>query len=82
MEFTHDLEISGDRKLGGLVDLARQLYRFVYCIICGSNLGHDTQSDILFACRFGKGLVLLAEERIHSSFQNFKAYKIFVNNTC
>jgi hypothetical protein len=69
MEFTHDQEISGNGEHGGLADLARQLYRFVYCIICGSNLGHDTQSDILFAFRFGKGLVLLAEERIHSSFQ-------------
>ena len=69
MEFTHDQEVSRYRKHGGLVGFARQLYRFVYCIICGSNLGHDTQSDILFACRFGKGLVLLAEERFHSAFQ-------------
>jgi hypothetical protein len=52
-----------------LANFARQIYQFVYCIICGSNLGHDTQSDIIFACRFGKGLVLLAEERIHSAFQ-------------
>ena len=68
MEFTHDQEISGNGEHGGLADLARQLYRFVYCIICGSNLGHDTQSDILFACRCGKEMMLLAEERIHTAF--------------
>jgi len=69
MEFTNDQEISGNREHGGLADFVRQLYQFVYCIICGSNLGHDTQSDILFACRFGKGLMLLAKERSHSAFQ-------------
>jgi hypothetical protein len=68
MKFIQDQELSGNGEHGGLVDLARQLYEFVYCIFCGSNLGHDTQSDILFAYRFGKGLVLMAEERIHSAF--------------
>jgi len=69
MKFIKDHEITCNGEHSGLADLARQLYQFVYCMICGSNLGHDTQSDIIFACRFGKGLVLLAEERIHSEFQ-------------
>jgi len=69
MKFIKDHEITGNGEHGRLTDLVRQLYQFVYCMICGSNLGHDTQSDIIFACKFGKGLVLLAEEKIHSAFQ-------------
>jgi hypothetical protein len=73
MKFIKDNEITGNGEHTGLASLVRQLYQFVYCILCGSNFGHDSQSDIIFACRFGKGLVLLAEERIHSAFQKIES---------
>jgi hypothetical protein len=64
VKFLQVHETTGNREYGGLANLARQLYQFVYCIFCGINLGHDTQSDIIFACRCGKELVLMAGEKI------------------